>query len=174
MLSVLPHHPGLLLVAAGAISDAGEVVSKFSTACWCSAKGILVAVSEFSCVQLCSCSTGSVFCSLWAIVITLAEVSSWWFECAPCLAPLQTRALYLHCSSLVSKAVHVFWLNWRSLKPNILVVSSKKSKSKLWCMRSFAKPCQWAMVKSSFIIAVLCSSSNKPSKTGIAHWKKQL
>ena len=146
MLSILCRRPE---VGTGGL----EVAFKISSA-RCSTKIVVVVVFEVSLAGCC-----------------LAEAPVWRFTRAACLACLRVRALYSRCNSLVSKAVHVLWTNWRSLKPNALVALSKESRSKSWCTRSFANPCQWAMVKSSPITAVLWGSGNRPSNTGIAHWK---
>lgn len=63
----------------------------------------------------------------------------------------------------------VFFLNSRRLAPKDAVTSDKITKVCSVCMRSFARPCQWAKVNRSFRMRVLCGSGKRPSNTGIAH-----
>jgi len=98
----------------------------------------------------------------WEAVWQLVEVDF--------LASWQRRALHSQQSSLVAKAGDFFWLKVQSLTPRDEVTESIRSRVKSLCIHSLANPCQWAMAKSSSIIALLCGSGRRPSKTGIAHY----
>ena len=97
------------------------------------------------------------------------EVSGWELAWSACLASLWIHALYSRCNSFVSNWTHVFWLKSQNLMPKTSVNLSNLSRIRSWCMWSFAKPCQWAMVKSNSITTLFCGSGNNPSKTGIEH-----
>lgn len=87
-------------------------------------------------------------------------LGSWW----------RLRASASRSSSWVLKVAQVFLVNAQNSAPMWCVVSSRIFRVSSVCIRSFANLCQWAQVKSSFRITLLCSSGSRLSKAGMAHW----
>ena len=80
------------------------------------------------------------------------------------------RAICSHCSSRVGNAAHVCSWKVRSVLPSVVVTCKRRAKVVSVCIRSLARPCQWARSNKTLRIYVLWGSGRRPSKTGIAHW----
>ena len=85
------------------------------------------------------------------------------------LTSLLVREATSRGSSRVLNCVQVSALKVRSASPNdVVTLSSSLRVSSVW-RRSLASPCQYARRKRSLSIRLLCGSSSRPSKIGIAH-----
>ena len=93
------------------------------------------------------------------------------FLLAAAAAFRRVRALTSLGSSHVSKAEHVFFTNFRSMKPRERVASLRcLSVVEVW-RRSLAVACQVHNMNRRSRMIELCGSGRRCSKTGIEHYK---
>jgi hypothetical protein len=101
-----------------------------------------------------------------------------WLE-APLESPLLAPAFFdrrcIHASdsrlsSRVPKAAQVLFANLQKSVPRWVVEQLNMLTVESVCMRSFARACQFAQMKSNRKILPLCGSERRPSKAGMIHW----